>query len=137
MTPIIRFGIVGSVGFAIDGGVLTLMVTTLAVNPYIARLVSFSVAATITWALNRKWTFPGASLQRRGPQYVRYLVVQVIGALINLGIFAILIAFWPALLVVPVFPLAAGALVAMAFTLLSSKLFVFSASPTRVRNAAR
>ena len=62
-----RFLIVGTVGFAIDGGLLYLLVRT-DVDPYLARGLSFPPAVTATWYLNRVWTFAArqGAVRRRG-----------------------------------------------------------------------
>jgi putative flippase GtrA len=52
-----RFGAIGGIGFVIDGGILTALHSVWGVGLIPARLVSFSVAVTATWALNRRYTF--------------------------------------------------------------------------------
>jgi putative flippase GtrA len=85
-----RFLVVGTLGFAIDGGLLYLLVR-IGVDPYLARAFSFPPAVTATWYLNRVWTFAA----RRGivrQQYARYLAVQIIGALSNYGVYAAILS---------------------------------------------
>lgn len=85
-----RFLIVGTVGFAIDGGLLYLFVRS-GVDPYLARALSFPPAVTATWYLNRVWTFAAHHAAARR-QYVRYLGVQLIGALSNYGVYAAILS---------------------------------------------
>ena len=85
-----RFLIVGTVGFAIDGGLLYLLVRT-GVDPYLARGLSFPPAVTATWYLNRVWTFAARQGAARR-QYARYLGVQLFGALTNYGVYAVILS---------------------------------------------
>ncbi len=50
---LLRFGVVGAIGFAVDGGVMQLLTSAAGVSPLIARAVSFPLALSVTWALNR------------------------------------------------------------------------------------
>jgi putative flippase GtrA len=122
---VVLFTVVGGIGFLIDGGVLTLMVKVAHLNPYVGRLVSFPVAASVTWYLNRRWTFISEVYKRKAPEYIRYMVIQIIGAGINLATYALLILFISSLASLPILPLAAGALIAMVFNFLGLQFFVF------------
>lgn len=67
---------------------------------------------TVTWLLNRKLAFSGGSRFRARTEYAGYFAIQVVGAAINLGVFAACIHVFPALIEWPVIPLAVGAAVA-------------------------
>lgn len=124
----LTFALVGSIGFVVDGGILSALAAYLSFDVYLSRLVSFSSATIVTWALNRIFTFrrPNAGLERgRAREYASYLAIQILGALINLGIFSYLIWRHPPLKAAPIIPLAAGALVALFFNFLASRHFVF------------
>lgn len=90
---IVRFGVVGSAGFVVDGGLLALLVAG-GVDPYLARAFSFPVAVVVTWLLNRYWTFSTAERGNRGRQFRRYLSVQVLGSLANYCVYASWIFFF-------------------------------------------
>ena len=115
----------GVVGFVVDGGLLTLLTYALAWNVYAARTVSFPVATLVTWSLNRRFAFSAFQSQRKGHEYVRYLVVQIVGAGINLGCFAAVLAVYPWMREVPIIPLFVGALVALTFNYAGSRYFAF------------
>ena len=51
------FSIVGSVGFIIDSLVLLLSLHVLMLGYYTGRILSYLVAASTTWILNRTYTF--------------------------------------------------------------------------------
>lgn len=119
-----RYAIVGGIGFAVDGGALTLLVNGLAYGHYISRLVSFPLAVTVTWLINRRWVFAAGTPS--GREYSGYFVVQVIGALINLGIYVVVIELFPGLASLPVIPLAVGSAVALFANFLLVRRWVFN-----------
>lgn len=99
----LRFLLVGSGGFLIDlGGFL---VAHLIVGVVVARLLSFLVAATCTWGLNRSFTFSGSDLDYK-IEWLRYLVVNSIGGGLNLGGFVLMVRNVVFFAAHPVLPLA-------------------------------
>lgn len=118
-----RFCGFGAVGFIVDAGVLTLLVNGFDWNHYTGRLVSFALAVTVTWLLNRTWVFDRTANAQT--EYARYFSVQGIGAIINLGTYVGAIEVAPNLAQVPIIPLAIGAVLALGFNFLASKFFVF------------
>ncbi len=79
---IMRFGVVGAVGFVVDGGALWIFLSA-GLNPYIARALSFPAAVVVTWGLNRVWTFASAGRPGKRRQFNRYLAVQLVGVATN------------------------------------------------------
>jgi putative flippase GtrA len=122
------FVVVGTIGFLIDAGILTLLMTGFGLDHYSARAISFTVAVTFTWYMNRRWVFEKSTASMSGREYSSYLVVQVIGALINLTVFIAVIEIVPRLTSMPVIPLAVGAIAALLFNFSASSRFVFSES---------
>lgn len=120
-----RFFLSGGVGFLIEAVVLTTLVKSFGFDIYLARAISFSLAVTVTWLLNRRYAFADLASSQRGDEYSRYFAVQITGAVINLGVFAGLIAAKPDLVQIPVLPLAVGAVVAFFFNFGASRGFVF------------
>jgi putative flippase GtrA len=53
----LRFCLVGAAGSLVDAGLLQALVTLAGANPFVARVSSFLAAATVTWRLNRCFTF--------------------------------------------------------------------------------
>jgi len=123
------FVIVGAIGFLVDAGVLTLLMTGFGFDTYGARAISFTLAASITWYMNRRWVFDRAAVKISGREYTSYVLVQVIGAVINLAVFVAVIESFPTLEKMPVIPLAIGAAVALIFNFGASSRFVFSERP--------
>ena len=91
---------------------------------------------TVTWYLNRHWVFSRTSDRTR--EYGAYFGVQVVGAAINLGTYALVIAMIPSLARLPVLPLAAGAVLALLFNYSAASRWVFAASggPQRMTTPA-
>jgi len=124
----LRFCAVGGVGFVVDGGLLTLLMEVFGLGPYSARVVSFLSAATVTWLLHRNFTFRRTEGSRRR-QWVRFLAVNGIGAVLNYGVYAACVAFAPHPVSVPQVALVVGAALALGFNYLSSRFYVFAAAP--------
>ena len=121
------FGTVGVVGFAIDGGILTVLNQHFEWNVYLSRACSFLGATVATWILNRIFVFKHREEIGRdaGREYGRYVSVQIAGALINLGVFYILIDFIPEFRDLPIVPLAIGAIFGMAINYTGAQFWVF------------
>jgi putative flippase GtrA len=125
MRKLARFTVVGGLGFLVDATVLSVLVHAAGSGPYAARMFSFLSAVTVTWYLNRNWTFRTDGVADRHREYSRYIGVQVAGALINLGIYAILVQSFEWMARIPVMPLAIGAVIAMLFNYGLSRKLVF------------
>ena len=95
-------------------------------DAYIMRLPSFALAVTVTWWLNRHWTFHATKTQRTRREYTTYLAVQMLGAGINYTVYALVLsalgvsephAFWA---------LMAGSAVALLWNFWAMRRFVFT-----------
>ena len=127
---VIAFGAIGTIGFLVDGGLLTLLNGFFNLDLLTSRLCSFSAAVTVTWYLNRNYTFPDQRDEQTLHEWTRYAALNGLGALLNLAIFFWLIFEFTALAAVPIVPLAIASLVAMAFNFLVSKYIAFKAMRT-------
>jgi putative flippase GtrA len=123
----LNFTVIGGVGFLIDAGILTVLSQVFGVNLYISRLFSFACASLSTWLLNRSFTFSDATrdVDVNSSEYFRYITVQIIGAFLNLAVFSVLIATFPALQKLPVLPLAVGAIFGLLFNFMGARLWVY------------
>lgn len=83
----LRFCIVGGVGFAVDLGGLLLLMWWVEAHPLLARLASMLCAITVTWLLNRSFTFRSAR-RRSYREWLAYAGCVGIGAAVNYGIYA-------------------------------------------------
>lgn len=121
----LQYAIIGAVGFAVDAGVLTVLVTGYGHDPVLSRGPSFIAAVSITWLLNRSFTFATRRHFARSKEYRRYMTSQCLGALANLLIYVGLVATMPALGGIPVVPLGVGACVGLLVNYHLSATWVF------------
>ncbi len=125
----LRFGVVGTVGFMVDTGVLY-GALALGAGLYGGRAASYVTAATVTWLLNRIWTFRhrsgGQPVHR---QWALFLVVNLGGFVLNYGTYALLVAFVPLVAANPVLGVAAGSVAGMFSNFFLSRQLVFRARP--------
>jgi putative flippase GtrA len=124
---VVRFGGIGIVGFMIDAGILQSLFS-LGIPPLLGRCVSFPVAVTATWLLNRRHTFRDRHQTRSRAGYPLYLSGQTIGSLLNFAVFGVLIRDWPAAAHRPVLALAFGAGLGLLFNYGWSNFIVFRKS---------
>ncbi|MCF1435773.1 GtrA family protein [Agrobacterium vitis] len=122
MKKLVRFALVGSTGFAVDAGLLWLLLSYSALGPLAARALAILVALLVTWRLNRAFTF-GASRRSLPVEGFRYGSVGVVSALVNYGLYAGLLIVIPALN--PFAALVFASLAAMAFSFFGYSRFVF------------
>lgn len=125
---IARFLVAGTVGFAVDAGILWWLVRA-GWSPITARIPSFLTAASVTWLINRHFAF--ADRRARGApaaagEYTRYVLSQLAGALLNLAIFAATLWAVPEWRSRPVYALVVASAGAMAFNYAAMQGFVFS-----------
>jgi putative flippase GtrA len=83
------------------------------------------VAATVTWLLNRVWTFRGLGDGPVHQQWARFLGVNLGGFVLNRGAYALLVTFVALCAEQPVYAVAAGALVGMFLNFSLSRAIVF------------
>ena len=98
-------------------------------HPYPARAVSFTCAVTVTWICHRLWVFSERRTPRKGREYVRFVLVQIAGALINLGIFVLCLELVPWMVRWPIVAVILGGLTALMFNFVALGRFVFNRTP--------
>ena len=121
----VRFGLVGTVGFLVDGGLLQALVSLAGWGVISARIVSFPVAVFATWLINRRVTFPRANDSDAGLSFFRYAAVSVSGAGVNFIVYTALVLNAASMAALPILPLAIAAIAALAFNYLGNKHFAF------------
>jgi putative flippase GtrA len=121
----VLFSLVGVIGFVVDAATVSLLVQLLHANPYAARLVSFLLAATCTWALNRRVTFSAAQTGRARSQWVRFVGANAFGAIVNFGTYAWLISVYATARHYPALAVAGGSIAGLFINFTASKAFVF------------
>lgn len=123
LTRFLRFALIGTIGFAVDASVLRLVVAIFGINLYAGRIVSFLVAATVTWLLNRTFTF-----RHNGPraaQWLRFIAANALGAGVNFGTYVAMITVWPVAREYPSMAVGCGSLAGMGLNFVLMKKLVF------------
>jgi putative flippase GtrA len=103
----------GSIAFSVDAGVLELLVTGFGVHKLTARIVSISFAHVAGWLAHRRFTFR-LSTPPTWREFLRYAGVQYTVALLNYGIYALIVLMKPD--IKPFYALVASSGVAMFFS---------------------
>jgi putative flippase GtrA len=86
----IKFCIVGFSGLLIDLSITWFLKEKVKINKFVANSIGFSFAVTTNFMLNRWWTFSSHEINIE-VQYLSFLLVSLIGLLLNNLIIYILI----------------------------------------------
>ncbi len=129
---LIRFALVGTAGFLVDAATLKLLLH-LGVDFYSGRLLSFFVAVTFTWYLNRIYTF-----QSRDPrllrEWFRFVSANGVGGILNYTTYALLVAAFVWFRNSPVAAVAVGSIVGLVSNFLLSHHVVFAQKSANQRS---
>lgn len=125
IAEIIRFGISGVAGFIVDAGIVLLITKELGAGPLVAQIIAFTVAVTVTWFINRHWTFAEQASEKWLHEWTRYVTANSVGAVINNSVYAGLVLTIGIFSNDPILAVAAGSLAGMGFNFALSRLVVF------------
>ncbi|MCB8881793.1 GtrA family protein [Acidisoma cellulosilytica] len=120
-----QFGVVGTFGFLVDNAFVYTAHFVFGIGLILAGILSFFVAATANWFLNRIWTFRGASTGRVHHEWLRYLASNALGFVLNRGVYIALIATSALCVKHPVIALAAGSIAGLGINFVMSRRVVF------------
>ncbi len=120
----LRFGVVGIIGFVVDTAVLYAGLY-LGTGLYFGRIISYFCAANTTWALNRKYTFRVRGRLGMLSECLRFVVLNIFGALLNFGVYFLLVTYIAFCARYPILAVAAGSISGLSVNFTLSKLFVF------------
>ncbi len=123
--PFVRFCLVGTIGFCIDASVLQIVVQYWGVDPYLGRVLSYLVAATATWGLNRRFTFGPGGAEQWQHQWARYVIVNAVGAGVNYGTYAACVWSFALVRQYLILGVAVGSIAALVFNFTASRRLVF------------
>ncbi len=123
----LRFAAVGVVGLFADMAALTFALNVLHLDVYSGRVFSYLVAATTTWALNRRFTFVTAERVSPLRQWLKFLGANAIGGVVNYAVYAAVVTFTALGAAWPVLGVAAGSVAGLFFNFTINKLWVFKA----------
>lgn len=117
-----RFCLVGAIGFVADAGLTLAFTQVLLWAPLPSRVLAFLMAATVTWFLNRRFTFRSSA----GPaSWLPYVLLTAGGALINVGIYAAWVGASGPAAVNIIVGVALGSIAALGFNFLVSRRLIF------------
>ena len=86
---ILRFLLVGGIGFAIDLG-CTMLLIRAGLSPFLARPPAIVAAMAFTWLANRAFTF-NVQQEKSAAEALRYALVALAASLLNYAIYSSLI----------------------------------------------
>ena len=128
---VLHFCIAGTLGFAVDAGVVQALVSLGGADPYLARGLSVALAMATTWLYNRHRTFA----DRRSRRWLReaglYVLANLGGFAVNYGAYAVALSLWPLTRSWPVIAVAIGSVAGMAVNFASARWLVFRGGPAR------
>jgi putative flippase GtrA len=78
-----RFLVVGTIGFVVDFGTLTLLKELAGLATLVANTISFSAAVLSNFTFNRYWTYPDSRTKRILAQVGQFAVVSILGLILN------------------------------------------------------
>lgn len=119
------FGIIGAVGFIADATAFSGLFYVFGFGHYTSRSAAFLLAVSLTWALNRTYTFRATASTNKVREYWRYMGVQTLGALINMVIYGVCIESSRMFYELPVLALMLGSITAMFFNYTGAYRFVY------------
>jgi putative flippase GtrA len=123
---VVLFAVGGVLGFLVDASIVQVLVREAGLNPYLARIPSFLVAASVTWWWNRHLSFAHRRSADRRREWLRWVVVMSGGAVLNYGIYAALVAMSATVRHWPAVGVAAGSAVAAFVNFLTARKLVFN-----------
>lgn len=117
-----RFALAGALGLGLDLAVLY-GALALGADWVLGRLSSFLVAATFTWAVNRRYAFAATASPLR--EWASYLAGMAGGMLLNFVVYALTLALLPPAWWAPGLAAACGSAAGLGVNFASAKLLVF------------
>jgi dolichol-phosphate mannosyltransferase len=118
-----RFAVVGALGFVVNLAVFTVAYMFLEQH-IVAAIIAFMVAVTQNFFFNRAWSFSHRATNKSLPAaYVMYVLVNLLGLLVNLGVLEVLITHFGFM---PIAAQLAGVCAGMLANYIGVHLFVFT-----------
>jgi putative flippase GtrA len=127
----LRFCMAGTVGFIVDAGVLQMLAGMLDMDPYGSRIISFLAAATVTWLLNRRYTFNADRDARLHREWARYVSINAFGGGLNYLTYALCVSQFPLVHRYLFLGVAVGSAVGLLVNYSASKYLVFGLAASK------
>ncbi|TSA46190.1 GtrA family protein [bacterium] len=92
---IAKFGCVGAANFAVDIGILNLLIflsgTAVGVAYIAFKVISFTFAVTNSYIWNKIWTFKKTDTKETGKEFGQFIMISVIGLILNAAVAGFLV----------------------------------------------
>lgn len=92
---IAKFGCVGAANFAVDIGILNLLIfvfgTAVGVAYIVFKVISFTFAVTNSYIWNKIWTFKKTDTKETGKEFGQFIMISVIGLILNAAVAGFLV----------------------------------------------
>jgi putative flippase GtrA len=82
----LKFCVVGTIGTAVDFGLLNLLYNVLGVHQVLSNIVSVSAATVNNYTWSRFWVYPETKHQAGGRKFLQFVVVSLIALGLNTSI---------------------------------------------------
>lgn len=79
----LKFGVVGTIAFCIDYGVLMLLAQAFGVDPVLSAAVSFCVSVIFNYLASMRYVFTHREDMSRSREFVVFIVLSAVGLVIN------------------------------------------------------
>lgn len=122
----LKFGVIGGLGFLLDVALFHLAFDVFGFNRDCSALFSFPFTVTFTWLGNRVFTFRGQTHRPLHDEWSRFVVVCLIGLVLNRGTFSLLSHNVDFVYQHPVLGLIGGTCAGMFFNFFGARKMVFS-----------
>lgn len=126
---IVRFGLVGCAGYCVDAGGLYLALYALGLGYYTGRIISYALAASSTWYMNRQFTFADTRNDARFREWARFVTLNLLGGGVNYAVYAAYVGTHAGSAVAPAVGVALGSIAGMFINFYLSRWFVFNGRP--------
>ena len=125
------FAVGGLIGLAVAAGVVQLLVSFAHVNPYVAWVISFMMAATATWWWNRSHTFATSKSGRSLlAEWFHWIVLMGGGAAVNGAVYTLCLHEFPSWHQWPALASAVGSVFAATVNFVSARTLLFRRAKT-------
>ena len=121
---LLLFSLAGVAGFLVDAGIVWVF-TRAGVDPLTAQAVAFTVAVTVTWLLNRKFTFAHHASPNWIREWLHYVAANSVGAVVTNVVYMYLVLNISVFSRNPVSAVFVGAMAGLFFNFTTSRVFVF------------
>ena len=85
LAQFMKFGVVGVIAFVIDYGLLALLTELFGINYLVSATISFTASVVFNYVASMRYVFTHKEGMSRRREFVIFVVLSVIGLLINNG----------------------------------------------------